>query len=1021
MRKFIRKRIIFMIIYFVFIVVLKINSVEAAYTTYDIDNIDTTKYPGYKEQLQSIKAQYPNWKIKLLYTGLDWNYVIENERTGHGNIPKSLIHDTYDAAWICQETECLNKKYDVSQRWNCASKQAIEYMMDPRNSLDANYIFQFQDLGSPAGERTEIDKMVEKTFLANASCVDAILYASKEYNISPFHLVSRIIQEQGTAGIGNMNGYIYNGQIVYNLFNIRVSGNSSEGFLAGAEFAYNQGWFTREASIVGGAKFLRQNYLDRGQSTLYFQKYNVVDTNNLFEHQYMQNIRAANDEGNNIYKTYKSSEILDSHFEFCIPMYENMPAIACPRPYFVQANDITFETEKYVINIDEAIDVPYTLIPGNSTFAQFEWTSSDPEVLRVWYNRFRGLKEGTAEMIVKTTDGRIEKRIKVVVRNPNKSYVQDITFERSQYVINIDEAIDLPFKYTPTDSVNAEFEWSSSNPEILRVWNNRFRGLKEGTAYVIARTIDGTVERWLKVIIRDPNKSYVEDIQFEKTEYVVDINEAVDFGYTYTPKDSVNAEFEWSSSNPDIIRVCGNRFRGLKEGTAYVIVRTTDGTIERKLKVEVKDYSKAKVEEIIVDKSEYAVYIDEAIDISYSCYPSYATNTELEWSSSNPEILRVWHNRFRALAEGTAEVIARTMDGTVEKRIKVRIKNPDKVYIENIEFEQTEYTVDIDEAMNLPFTYLPANSENAEFIWSSSNPEILRVSGNRFRGLKEGTAEVIVQTTDGLFEQHLTINVKNLNKPYVEEVELEKEEYTIYIDEAVDLPYTYTPTNSKNAEFVWSSSNSEILRVCNNRFRGLKEGTAEVIVKTFDGKYEKRITVKIKDPNKVYIENIEFEQEEYTVDLDEAINLPFTYAPANSENAEFIWSSSNPEILRVSGNRFRGLKEGTAEVIVQTTDGMFEKRIKVTVKNLNKSYVQEVKIEKEEYIVDVDEAVDLPYTYTPANSKNAEFVWSSSNPEILRVWNNRFRGLKEGTADVIVKTFDGKYEKRIKVTVKNVS
>ena len=102
---------------------------NASYTSYDIKGIDTSKYSGYKELLQKIQSQYPNWKIKLLYTGLDWNYVIEQERQGHGSSPKSLIYDTYDEAWRCQEPSCKGVKYDVSKRWYCASRQAVEYMI----------------------------------------------------------------------------------------------------------------------------------------------------------------------------------------------------------------------------------------------------------------------------------------------------------------------------------------------------------------------------------------------------------------------------------------------------------------------------------------------------------------------------------------------------------------------------------------------------------------------------------------------------------------------------------------------------------------------------------------------------------------------------------------------------------------------------------------------------------------------------------------------------------------------------
>ena len=60
----------------------KLNTTYAASTSYDINAIDESKYPGYKSALQGLQAQYPNWRIKLLYTGLDWNDVIDIVENG---------------------------------------------------------------------------------------------------------------------------------------------------------------------------------------------------------------------------------------------------------------------------------------------------------------------------------------------------------------------------------------------------------------------------------------------------------------------------------------------------------------------------------------------------------------------------------------------------------------------------------------------------------------------------------------------------------------------------------------------------------------------------------------------------------------------------------------------------------------------------------------------------------------------------------------------------------------------------
>ncbi len=293
----------------------------------DIASINESKYPGFKAGLQALQKRHPNWNIKVYYTNIDWNTFIEEEDKVIGGSPRSLTHAPYLNEWHKGE-----ETYDVSGTWYRATKSAIRYMSDPRNSLSDAWFFQFQDLSSSSGTRDEIKKMVQGTFLNTESVITAILETAREEGISPFHLISRILNEQSIDGSGIMNGYEYLGKKVYNLFNINVSGNLSAGIIAGARYAYERGWFTPEASIRGGAQFLTKNYINVGQSTLYFQKYNVINKKDLYGHQYMQNIRAANDEGNMIYNSYRKSGILESHFEFVVPLYENMPTAPCPRP-----------------------------------------------------------------------------------------------------------------------------------------------------------------------------------------------------------------------------------------------------------------------------------------------------------------------------------------------------------------------------------------------------------------------------------------------------------------------------------------------------------------------------------------------------------------------------------------------------------------------------------------------------------------------------------------------------------------
>ena len=297
--------------------------------TSNFSTLNESKYPGYKALLQKVQNQHPNWIITVKYTGLDWNTAVNSEDQLVGGSPKSLTQ--YGNQW-------KNGNTQYGTGWYRASKAAIAYMMDPRNSLDEGYIFQFQDLTSTVGTASDLSKMIAGTFLtkyttsSTNSIINTILSSSKTYKVSPYHIVSRMLQEQGTNG-STLNGYTYNGRKVYNLFNIGATGNSdSEIIRNGAARAYNEKWFSPELCIEGSVKFLNNEYFTKGQTTLYFQKYNVVDKNNLYNHQYMQNIRAANDEGKRISDDYKRNGLLNLRFEFVIPVYENMPAKACPAP-----------------------------------------------------------------------------------------------------------------------------------------------------------------------------------------------------------------------------------------------------------------------------------------------------------------------------------------------------------------------------------------------------------------------------------------------------------------------------------------------------------------------------------------------------------------------------------------------------------------------------------------------------------------------------------------------------------------
>ena len=387
MEKNIRKILVIFLLIVAYIIINLIWSGKAfavnQTTTTDINSIDSNQYPQIKEILQELKNQHPNWNFKILYTDIEWSEAIANEYVGHGSSPRNLVpanNANYDGAWIC--AACGEKTYD-SGNWHCASEAAIAYMMDPRNSANYSDIFQFMELTYYDCDVNTIRTMVANTFLNNESYINAIISAGQKYNVNPYYIVARIIQEQGNDGSVLSSGAGYNGQYVgyYNVFNIGASGSGKETvILNGLKKAAANGWDTLEKSIDGGVSIIASSYIAKGQNTLYFQKFDVENSDgNLYWHQYMQNILAAQNEGSTLRKTFESVGSVDAGYTFIIPLFKNMPSTASPRPSTTLDEEIPTNTELVKVNVTNSLRLRNA--PNGSTTVG--WVYKDEIITRL--------------------------------------------------------------------------------------------------------------------------------------------------------------------------------------------------------------------------------------------------------------------------------------------------------------------------------------------------------------------------------------------------------------------------------------------------------------------------------------------------------------------------------------------------------------------------------------------------------------------------------------------------------------
>ena len=350
-------------------------------------NLISAGFPrDYAVALTELHLLHPTWDFTpLLITEQNstytWSYVIEQE-TADGEL--NVIYSTQKYAAYHHPT---NKELYDSGYYQ-ASVETVEYFMDPRNFLNELDIFQFYTLsGSEKATLEQVQAVLAGTFMEEGVLENGVSYAEyfmtlgKEFDINPIFLAAKVRQEQGTRGtspiisgvcgtklvdfyvnqtektdsgseirppkagtVSEADLLAYNGY--YNHFNIGATGTgvfqiyqnamkrAKTGTAAMAEEWGDGGaWNTRWKALYGGAYFLKKNYIERYQSTVYLQKFDVDGrASSNFSHQYMTSVFGAMGEARSLYQSLATVDALDAPASFLIPVYAGMPETECKDP-----------------------------------------------------------------------------------------------------------------------------------------------------------------------------------------------------------------------------------------------------------------------------------------------------------------------------------------------------------------------------------------------------------------------------------------------------------------------------------------------------------------------------------------------------------------------------------------------------------------------------------------------------------------------------------------------------------------
>lgn len=578
----------------------------AIYSNLPVSYIDENFPSSYMPYINALKEKHPNWVFKAVHTGLDWNTVLSHE-SYEVNEGISLVEDIYGAEWKRD-----GQNYYQDGNYVTASKQAVAYVVDPRNFINENGIFQFEVLSYNGATQSvnAVQSVLAATPMGGqykdkyksygtwhdlgTTYAELIHSISEDVGINPVHIASRIRQENS----GNIiNGSLINGDYgVYNFFNIGAyDANGQSAVTNGLNYARDQVWTSVSAALRGGIEYIYSKYIKWGQDTIYFERFDVNNPGTaqwLLGTGYMTNIFGPKGEALITYNAYNSYNMIDSPFEFHIPVYENMPEEVASMPV---PSDVYFIEDDTRVYLDD---------PSDSGATDEFWIRTGPDtvstILEVLYetvdggeNRTKftriGIGQNTLYDKIQYDDGRIGYILKKWVYEYKYNEVESVSLNTTYSNLNVGDTLKLTATINPSNADNKNVKWTSSDPSIATVDSNgNVKGIKTGIA-----TITVTTEDKAKTAICTVNvvSNKVTGITLDKTNYILHIGDSLAITPTITPSTATNTNYIVTSSNSDVVSVKDNIITANNLGEATLTFKTEDGgyTVEAKVTVTNED------------------------------------------------------------------------------------------------------------------------------------------------------------------------------------------------------------------------------------------------------------------------------------------------------------------------------------------------------------------------------------------------------------------------------------------------
>lgn len=263
-----------------------------------------------------------------------------------------------------------------------------------------------------------------------------------------------------------------------------------------------------------------------------------------------------------------------------------------------------------------------------------------------------------------------------------------------------------------------------------------------------------------------PSTISVTGVSLNKNSLNLEEGESESLVATVAPSNATNKAVNWTSSAPGVATVDGNgKVTAVKAGSATITVTTSDGS--KTFKCEVKVSAKIiEVENIVVTPETAEIFEGETVTLSATISPEDASDKSITWESRSPGIAVVDNKGVvTGVSDGIVNIDAKAANG-VTGTCSIHVKKD--LRLKGIALSKSELEVTMGKTEELEVVFTPADAENKNVTWDSSDNSVATVSSSgEVKGLDVGEATITATSEEGGFKATCKVKVLAVLKPGV--------------------------------------------------------------------------------------------------------------------------------------------------------------------------------------------------------------------------------------------------------------